>query len=81
MLKTILWTRNTNCFSIFVHRNLRRNGIQNCEYHIVPRPRKWGLIKYSINFVALLTKTEWHWSLLHMVGQKNPGNLKLVSCS
>ena len=45
-LKT--WTRNTNCFTIFVHRNYRRYGqwaIQSCEYHIVPRPRKWGLTK------------------------------------
>ena len=40
-LRTKLWTRNTNCCTSFVHRNWR-NGIQNCEYHIVPRPRKWG---------------------------------------
>ena len=39
--KTILWTRDTNCFTIFVHRNFRRYGhTQSCEYHIVPRPRK-----------------------------------------
>ena len=25
-IKTILWTRNTNCFTIFVHRNFRRKG-------------------------------------------------------
>ena len=43
-IKTILWTRNTNCFTIFVHRNFRRKSHSDCEYHIVPRPRKWGLI-------------------------------------
>ena len=35
---TILWTRNTNCFTVFVH--LGEMAIQSCEYHIVPRPRK-----------------------------------------
>ena len=43
-IKTILWTRNTICFTIFVHRNFRRKSHSDCEYQIVPRPRKWGLI-------------------------------------
>ena len=39
--KTILWTRNTNCFTIFVHmRILGEKTIQSCEYHIVPQPGK-----------------------------------------
>ena len=42
-IKTILWTRNTNCFTIFVHWNFRRKGHSDCEYHLVPRPHKWGL--------------------------------------
>ena len=45
-IKTIFWTRNTNCFTIFVHRIFRRNCIQNCEYHIIPQPRKWGLMLF-----------------------------------
>ena len=32
-IKTILWTRNTNCFTIFVHRNFRRKTHSDCEYH------------------------------------------------
>ena len=43
-IKTILWTRNTNCFTIFVHANFRRKSHPDCDYHIVPRPRKWGSI-------------------------------------
>ena len=41
-IKTILWTRNTNCFTIFVNRNFRRKGHSpRCQYHIDPRPSKW----------------------------------------
>ena len=39
-IKTILWTRNTNCFTIFLLRNFRRKSHSDCEYHIVPWPRK-----------------------------------------
>ena len=40
-IKTILWTRNTNGFTIFVHiGTLGEKTIQSCEYHIVPRPCK-----------------------------------------
>ena len=42
-IETILWTRKTNCFTIFLPRNFRRKSHSNCEYHIVPGPRKWGL--------------------------------------
>ena len=42
-IKTILWTRNTYCFTIFVHRKLRRKNHSDCDYHLVQRPRKWGL--------------------------------------
>ena len=42
-IKTTLWTRNTNCFTIFVHRNFRRKSHSDCEYHLVPWLRKWGL--------------------------------------
>ena len=41
-IKTILWTRNTNCFTIFVHGNFRRKGHSKLwvSYCIVPRPCK-----------------------------------------
>ena len=69
-IKTILWTRNANCFTIFVHRNLRRNGIQSCEYHIVPGPRKWGfkaLCSHTVHRKATVSQHPisafyFHWS-------------------
>ena len=36
----VLWIRNANCFTIFVHRNLGEKSIQSCEYHVVQRPCK-----------------------------------------
>ena len=44
-IKTMLWTMNTRCLTIFVHRNFRRkvNSKLWVSYSIVPRPCKWGL--------------------------------------
>ena len=33
-IKKTLWTRKTNCFTIFVHRNFRTKSHSDCEYHI-----------------------------------------------
>ena len=38
-IKTIFWTRNPNCLYLVT---LGEKAIQSCEYHKVPRPRKWG---------------------------------------
>ena len=50
-IKTILWTRNTNCFTISVHRNFRRKVHSKLwvSYTVVPRPCKWGLTEWSCN--------------------------------
>ena len=47
-IKTILWTMNTNCLTIFVQRNFRRKSHSYCEYHIVLRPRNWGWATASL---------------------------------
>ena len=55
-INTILWTRNTNCFTIFVHRSFRRKSHSDCEYHRVPRPRKLGLNPISVQYCTVNTK-------------------------
>ena len=55
-IKTILWTRKTNCFTIFVLRNFRRKAIQTVSIiYVVPRPRKWGLPTFC-KFLAICSK-------------------------
>ena len=45
--------------NIFVHRNFKRKSHSDCDYHIVPRPRKWGLTRTRQLFDnVLMTLTE-----------------------
>ena len=69
-IKTMLWTRNTNCFTIFVHRNFRRKCHSDCEYHIVPRPRKWGLRK-----VLTIIIRYFLWASLVITGLTKSGEI------
>ena len=74
-IKTILWNRNKYCFTIFVHRNFRRKNHSDCEYHIVPRPRKWGLKNSSeteyfvllLNFFSDQIKFKLSWKFLNFL--------------
>ena len=74
-IKTILWNRNKYCFTIFVHRNFRRKNHSDCEYHIVPRPRKWGLKNFSeteyfvllLNFFSDQIKFKLSWKFLNFL--------------
>ena len=45
-IKGILWTRNTNCFTIFVRRNFRRKGHSKLRVSYSPTAMysKWGLM-------------------------------------
>ena len=45
-IKTIFWTRKTNCFTIFVLRNFRRKSHSDCEYFIQSHGRVNEGFKY-----------------------------------